>query len=314
MLLLKRMLVVPLLASVISTSPQIDMDYEGAVDIYTGAPSQGTTSSEVQAVMLPDGSVYDRPTHMFVYTPAGTDGTISVSAASGMITTQMVQMTVSENVTAKLYKNGKELTDADYSRIEEPGKYSVTVLNRDGEQQVMTFTIVGEKTGKISNYTMPSGFTVQSVTVGNGASPVLNQKNVDLSQDGAYNITYRCDATGIDYNLIVEIDHTPPSVTFEGLKDGIARGPVTMTGLEEGDTVSVQIDGDKANAPSDNVFRSVGRYKVTVTDDAGNSVKENFQIRLYSNLQGILFGLLTVAVIAAAGIYMYISRKKLRVR
>ena len=314
MLLLKRMLVVPLLASVISTSPQVDMDYEGAVDIYTGAPAQGTTSSEIQAVMLPDGSIYDRPTHMFVYTPPNSDGTISCSVASGMITTQTVQMTASEGVSAKLYLNGKEVTDADFSKIETPGKYSVTCTNRDGEQQVLTFTIVAEKTGKISNYTMPSGFTVQSVTAGNGSTPVLNQRNVDLSQDGAYNVTYRCEATGIDYNLIVEIDHTPPAVTFEGLKDGIARGPVTMTGLEEGDTVNVQIDGDPASAPSDGIFRSVGKYKVTVVDDAGNSVTENFQIRLYSNLQGILFGILTVAVIAAAGIYMYISRKKLRVR
>ncbi len=314
MLLLKRLLVVPLLASVISTTPQVDMDYEGAVDIYTGAPSQGTASAEVQAVMLPDGSIYDRPTHMFVYTPAGTDGTISVSVASGMITTQTVQMTVSEGISAKLFKNGKELPDADYSKIEEPGKYSVTVLNRDGEQQVMTFTIVSEKTGKISVYTMPSGFTVQSITAGGGVSPVLSQSSVDLSKDGAYNITYRCEATGIDYNLIVEIDHTPPEVEFEGLKNGIARGPVTITGLEKGDTVKVQIDGESSKAPSDNIFRSIGRYKVTVVDDAGNSLSENFQIRLYSNLQGILFGLLTVAVIAAAGIYMYVSRKKLRVR
>ena len=53
---------------------------------------------------------------------------------------------------------------------------------------------------------------------------------------------------------------------------------------------------------------------MTVTDDAGNSIVESFEIQFYLNYQGLLFGLLFLAVIGAAIAYMVWSRKNLRVR
>lgn len=68
------------------------------------------------------------------------------------------------------------------------------------------------------------------------------------------------------------------------------------------------------NLSNDHVIRSPGKYVVTVTDDAGNSVTEKFEIKFYLNEQGWIFGLLILTIIVMAIVYMIMSKKKLRVR
>ena len=68
------------------------------------------------------------------------------------------------------------------------------------------------------------------------------------------------------------------------------------------------------NLSKDYVIRSPGKYVVTVTDDAGNSVSEKFEIKFYLNEQGWFFGLLILTIIVLAVVYMIMSKKKLRVR
>ena len=117
-----------------------------------------------------------------------------------------------------------------------------------------------------------------------------------------------------NFGLKLVIDHTPPQVVFEGVENGEARGPVKITGLEKSDTIELTRDGKKVSFSLDNTLRSPGDYVAIITDDAGNSVTEKFTIGMYLNYQGLLFGLLAIAVIAAAAIYMYLARKRLKVR
>lgn len=304
---------VPLVASLYIT-PEVNMDYSGEVSPFNGAPIEDSQAAQTQLVKLSDGSTYDRDTHTFAYTVSDYHEDVTSTVANGMVVTEPVAIEIPEDMAAKLYSFGKEVTDVDYSNIDTPGSYSLVVTGVESEQQVLYFDIVNSKTGRITSYKLPNGFSILSVSIDDVTQAPNYSGIIDMTREGSYKISYKCTATGITYNLNLEVDHTPPDVQFEGVNGSIARGPVTITGLQEGDTVKVIFDGEEATAPSNGVMKAVGRYSVTVFDDAENSVTKEFTIRMYLNIQGGIFIALAVILIVAAFVYMYVSRKKLRVR
>ncbi len=304
---------VPLVASLYVT-PEVNMDYSGEVNPFNGAPIEESQSAQTQLVKLPDGSTYDRDAHTFAYTVSDYQEDVTCTVANGMATTGTVSIVIPDDMAAKLYSFGKEVTDVDYSNIDTPGSYSLVVTGVESEKQVLYFDIVNDKTGRLTSYTLPNGFSIVSVSIDDVTQAPNYSRIIDMQKEGRYEISYKCTATGITYNLNVEVDHTPPDVQFEGVSGSIARGPVKIVGLQDEDTVKVIFNGESVSAPSNGVIGTVGKYTVTVFDDAENSVTKEFTIRMYLNIQGGIFIALAVILIVAAGVYMYVSRKKLRVR
>ncbi len=292
----------------------VDFDYQGELDIYSGTPIDSEETNVQQTVSLADGGLYNRETGMFSYPVPGSGQSVYSSVADGMITADSVALAYDEGLTVKLYRSGEEITDTDISSVKEPGDYSLVVYGTDVEQQMLEFTIVPEKTGAVSFYKLPLGFDLTSLMVEGEERDITDVSRADMSSDGEYYINYHCNLTDIDYTLHVFIDHTPPAVTYEGVNEGAASGPVTITGTEGSDTVLVMKDGERITTPSDGVLTTPGSYEVTVTDDAGNSVTERFELLFYLNLQAGLFAVLFCLVIGAAVGYMIWSRNKLRVR
>ncbi len=311
--LLSKLVMLPFIATVL-VSPEVNIDYSGSVSPYDGSPVAEESEIVAKSVQLPDGSTYDRDSHTFNYSVSGYQGQVSSTVCNGMIVTDSVTITLPEEMDAILYCKGKEATDVDLAEITEPGSYSLVVSGQETDKQVLSFDIVSEKTGQITSYTLPEGFVIQTVEKDDVMQAPNYSRTVDLSAEGAYDIAYRCTSSGINYSLRVEIDHTLPTVEFVGINGSVANGPVTITGLAETDTVKVIFNDEEVNAPSNGVLRSVGSYRVTVFDDAGNSVSKDFTIRMYLNVQGIIFVALIVAVFIGVGVYMYVSRKRLRVR
>ncbi|MBE5918907.1 MAG: hypothetical protein E7272_03595 [Pseudobutyrivibrio ruminis] len=313
MFLLSRLVLLPIMATVL-VSPNVNIDYEGSVSPYDGSPVEQEEITQVQFVKIPDGSTYDRNSHTFNYSVAGYDEPVISTVANGMIVTDSVSVTVPNDMEAVLYRDGEKLTGVDMAEIKDTGSYSLVAAGLESNKQVLSFDIVGSKTGKISSYTLPEGFTIQSVMI-DGATQAPNySRTVDLSKEGDYAITYRCTSTAVNYNLNVYIDHTPPEVEFEGLKGRVANGPVKITGMQDDYYVTVIFNNEEVKAPSNGELRTVGDYMVTVYDDAQNSVTKEFTIRMYLNMQGGIFVGLAIILIASAGTYMYVSRKRLRVR
>ena len=292
----------------------VDMDYEGEVDIYTGKPSSSEESSDRQSIALADGSLYDTDLEMFIYTAPNSNLTVTSSVADGMITTDPVSLEVDSSLSSVLYLDGKEDSDIDYKKIDKEGKYALVVTGAGIDQQILSFTIVPKKTGSINSYKLPLGFDLKELHISGKEETFKDVSVVDMSQNGDYVITYHCNLTGKDYGLSVTIDHDPPDVTLDGVKDGYARGPVTVKDYSKDDTFSVLLNGEDYKFPEDDTLTLPGKYELTITDDAGNTVTETFEIKFYLNYQGLLFGILFLAVIAAAIGYMIWSRKKLRVR
>lgn len=293
-----------------------DLDYEGEIDIYSGLPvSDAAADAAQQTVSVSDGVTYDRSAHMFSYMIPDQSGVIQSSVADGMITTESVSIVLPSGFSADLYRNGDKTEDLDYTAINQIGSYTLVVTGPEAQYQLLSFQIVAEKTGAVNVFEMPAGFQLTKVVLNGEPQRVAMTNSVDMATEGSYQITYRCAAIGIDYNLNITVDHTPPQVVLNGIgADGYARNPVSISGISAVDSAVLTRDDNKIKMPHGNTIKSPGKYKLIVTDDAGNVFSKEFTILFYLNMQGLIFTLLAVGVAAAVGIYMYISNKRLKVR
>ena len=293
-------------------SPEADFDYEGPIDMFTKSPVSETAGQDLtQRVNVSDGSVYDRASGFYIY--AVDNGSVSVSVADGMIVVGDVFLTKSENANVKLYKDGEAVDDFP-GLINVPGSYAIISGDMGSDGQIMGFRVLNGVTGAISQYNMPRGFSVQSVVV-NGEDVFYDYGVVDMTTEGTYDVNYICSDNGISYYLHVVIDHTPPQVTFEGLdENNRAKGPVTITGLQEGDRVSVLSGNETKKLNSKSQIAESCDYRVIVSDEAGNYIEKQFKIVVYLNLQAwMLLGLALILIVGMAAA-LTVTRRRLRVR
>ena len=305
----------PLRASAV----EMDMDYEGEIDIATGLPvtaSSETAPESQQTVNVTGNVTYDRKTHLFGYPVPDKNATVYSSVADGMITTERVSLEIPDGMSVSVYYNGEELRDTDLTQLEKKGTYAVVASGSDTKDQLFSFTIAAQKTGAVSIFEVPDGFQLTKLVLNGDAKKVQGAASINMADDGDYQIGYRCVSSGVTYNLNLVVDHTPPQVTFDGVTNGMASGPVSIKGLEKNDQLQIERNGAEfeLNFTFDNVLDTPGEYRVLVTDDAGNTLTESFRIRFYLNFQGVIFTLLAAAVVIGVIVYMYISRKKLKVR
>ena len=292
-------------------------DDEVRLDPFTGLPvdESGTIAyddANQSRKEVANGIYYDYTYGSYVY-PIGT-GLIEITSnvADGMIVNEPVIINVPTELMTVLYQDGNEVA-FEGNTVKSPGEYTL-MASVDGTQKtVMSFTIISSATGRIEGYNMPSGFHVKSATC-DGQDIQWTTRYVPMSLEGVYSIEYACDRTDINYFLNVRVDHTPPQVVLEGVKeDGKARGPVTITGLTESDRVAITKDGEEFKTISNKLTQS-GKYRVIVTDNADNRVTYDFTIMIYLDVNGIAFFIIIAAVIGAVVAYILIQRKNLKVR
>ena len=296
------------------STTQIDINYEGPLDPFTGEPLTREDAASATTVIT-NGSSYDFNRNMFVYALPGGSGELYSTVADGMVTTQQVTLSYDEESAVRVYRDGVEIEKPFAAPLTLFGSYSVAVDGNDTQTQLLGFTIVGKKTGELSAYHMPSGFMLTNVAFNKEYLTVTDTSEVELKEEGEYAIAYRCASTGIVYNLDLQIDHTPPAFTLEGVENGLARGPVTVVGVENSDMVSMTFNGESDDyKQTGGKLTMPGEYTLTVTDDAGNSVTEEFTILMYLNAQGLWFGILFLAVLVAAIAYVIVTRKRLRIQ
>lgn len=297
------------------SAAKADIDYQGEIDPFSGEPVKTDSSvTENQTVALNGGIIFDAKTRMYSYAVSGGSYYINSSVPNGMVTTGSVKLEIPEEISAVIYRDGEPDEDIETSSIKQKGSYAVVVEDENSKQQILKFNIISERTGALNSYQLPDGFFISSVKIDNEQQKIVNRKVADLSKEGEYNITYRCEAIGVDYVLKISVDHTPPVLVLDGVENGKARNPVTVTGIEKSDNVKALYNEEKFSLKDGGVITSPGSYTITVTDNAGNAVTEKFVIEFYLNEQGWIFGLLIVVIAAATAVYMVMSRKRLRVR
>lgn len=290
----------------------IDMNYVGQLNSFTGMPTYRSGADENTQVYLSESISYDRDTGMFLYSAPGVAQCVSATVMDGMITTRQVSIEAPAGLTVELYRDG-ELDDQVLSQIEEPGSYALNVMSpTNGASTVLHFTIISDCSGKVELYRMPTDFLVTKLTL-NGEETEFNSTMVDFSQEGDYEVVYLCYPTGVSYSLDVTVDHTPPEMTISGVKeDGTARGPVSISLSEDVVAASIYFEGTQQKF-SEQVTQT-GHYEVLAMDEAGNSATAEFTIMLYLNTTSIVFLALVLFLTAILAVYLIRYRKKMRVR
>lgn len=311
---MKKIFIFSLLAAILLSTAAMASDgsYSTVVDSFTGEPVDSASDAAPDAghVTLSESSWYDLDNHAFVY-QLSSGGLVYSSVAKGIATTGSVYLSATQGVEMLLYRDGYKVDVANGAEISEVGAYVLNVANGGNDEQVLTFTILNSVTGVMNTLLMPENFVVDEVYL-NDELQDYEAFSVDLSEEGTYRIIYLCRPTRIRYNLDIRVDHTPPVLALENVVDGVAKGPVDLTDLEPGVSISIVHDGETM-AYTEQLQES-GAYRITLWDAAGNSTVYNFAIQVYFNVSSIVFFLLIVGVLLIAMIYMIRSRRKLRVR
>ena len=253
--------------------------------------------------------IYDNATGRYIYI---TDlGRVEATVMDGMIVTGTVSVAAENSLPVTLYKDGERQEQSDMTALADSGYYVLQYTDNDGiPQTILEFTIVSSLTGKIDHYTLPTGFAVTSASRNGEELPTASE--IDMEKEGSYRIAYECQRTGVNYELDVDIDHTPPALALEAVKDGVARGPVDISDLEPGATVYMTLDGSQYNY-RERLTRS-GDYEIWVFDEAGNYTKYEFTIMVYLDGNGYAFVGIVLLLILGVAVYMMVEKKRLRVR
>lgn len=282
-----------------------EMELEGT----TGIPQQGEDSVQAMRVAVGDGIVYDYDRMMYGY--AVGQAYLYSNVIDGMIVQGNVEISHDDGVEYTVYRESEPLDTQDSSQIVAPGSYTVMTGDEGFEKKLFSFRIIGTAISEPLSYALPSGCIASSMQI-DGEEALTNNRVFDFSQEGNYLISYQCVRNNQAYSMDFTVDHTAPVLTFDGVENKKARGEVTIQGMEEGDQLEIHLDGEVISSRT--TLTQPGQYQVKVADKAGNASVYSFYILFYLNAGGISAGAIVGVVILALVIYLFIARKRLRVR
>lgn len=290
----KKTLIVLMIAATLLTS------LTGSAFAAFGGPSDSRISV--------GNNEYDQDQRKFVYRVNTQE--VLTNLPDGIATTGSFSATVPDGVAARLFRDGLEVPGADLTAVTEPGRY--ILMFGDNNSNSLKFTILPEVTGMLREFTLPSGFTLTSVTRDGEAVELGSSYIADLTQEGRYVIQYGSEKADLKYTLGITVDHTAPTLKLEAVQDGYAAGPVDISDLEQNTQISILLN-DAPLTYSKELTKS-GTYQITLKDEAGNTTTYHFVIRVYFNFNTFAFLFILVGVLVALTVYLVLSRKKLRIR
>lgn len=217
-----------------------------------------------------------------------------------------VTVKADENVTVSVTKNGEAFTYELGKEITEPAKYTVKVTDAIGNTSEFSFTIVEAEVGKFDQeIDNVAGF--EKVLV-NGAEATLDRGSLILTESGTYEVAIV--ANGVSRTFTVTVDATAPSISLNGVENGgETKDAVIIGDLSEDASVKVTKDGEEIAYKLGDEITEPGEYKVTVTDEIGNTAEYNFTIKAGLN-GGIIALIVIVSLLVVGGVVVFILKKK----
>lgn len=287
------------------------------VDSFSGLPEdvldEYVENDIPYSAYVKDNCYFDAGAQVYVFAAKGQTEAIKCSVADGMVVKTPVKISVMQGMDPKLYLNGKLLENPDLENISGKGSYVLRLGEGDNGESILSFKIIGDYSN-MEYFNAPEGFAVESVTYnGNLSSYALNE--VDLSKEGNVRISYVCSSNGVKYELETNIDHTAPVLELEELNEKFqARGPVDISEIENEPNFGARIVKDGEEIPYTGILTQSGQYSVDVCDEAGNISSYVFTILIYLNVSSLLFIIGVALLIVFLIVYVFVSRKKLRIR
>ena len=212
-----------------------------------------------------------------------------------------VVATSHEILTTQLTKNGEKVDYALGSAITAIGDYTLVLTDALGNNEVITFRIINPLVQEFThNFDDIEGFGGVLV---NGADKRLNYGTLELFDDGNYEVGVI--VGGKTYNFAVTVDNTAPVLTLNGVENGGGtKESVTLSDLSEKATMKVYLNDTEIKYELGAELTELGKYRVVLTDEAGNETTYEFEI-LYK-MNGGAIALIIIGILAICGIVLAI--------
>lgn len=172
------------------------------------------------------------------------------------------------------------------------------------------FTILRNPTGRLEIVNAPSDFIISGVTMSGQELERESDNMYVMKKDGIYEFILSCkDDENIKYTFSVERDTKKPKLNItEGALEGLTHESVEWNCLNSEDEVKVKYNYKEVTM-SENKVSGYGVYKITVTNNSGNTQVYSFRILPKHDTNSVLAViLLSMLGVAAAG-YLVLSKK-----
>ncbi|MBR2321528.1 MAG: hypothetical protein IKA57_05265, partial [Clostridia bacterium] len=206
-----------------------------------------------------------------------------------------------EVLTTELIKDGEKKDYALGSAITEIGDYTLVLTDMLGNNDVISFRIIQPIVQEFThNFDDIEGFGGVLV---NGEDKRLNYGTLELFEDGNYEVGVI--VGGKTYNFAVTVDGTAPALTLNGVENGgETKESVTLSDLSEKATMKVYLNDTEIEYEIGQELTELGKYRVVLTDEAGNVAEYEFEI-LYK-MNGGAIALIVIGVLVILGIILAI--------
>jgi len=238
----------------------------------------------------------------------------------GMVLNGSVVFTPDENIRYELYKDGEEVDYEPGEYISDPGAYIMIPVIDNLEYEnfyrnnrpLFHFRILAGDTKELSLFPAPDCMTIEAVRYefeDVTDSVMISPREAMLSEDGTWEIDLKSMAGTVTTTVvrdtqtpIVSIETQPNLAKIEYLSDDIVNAVITNGSeiVSEGELIQ------KVTKP--------GRYRITLTDDAGNVSYYDFVVQYRINGYAILAIVIVFALIGAVLIFVRRAQTKVRVR
>lgn len=217
-----------------------------------------------------------------------------------------VTVTANEEVTLALTKNGEVVEYKLGEALTEPAAYVLTVTDALGNKAEMSFTIVEPLVKKFEyNFDNMPGF--EKVLV-NGEEKRLNYGTLELFEDGTYEVGVV--VNGKSYTFTVTVDGTAPTLKLNGVENGgTTTGEVVLSEPSETADIKVYRGEEEIEYKLGETISEEGEYRVTVTDECGNTASYTFTIEAGTNWTLIVL-LVVLGLLIAGGVAVFFIRRK----
>jgi hypothetical protein len=243
---------------------------------------------------------YVRTYEMFGFSGDG-QPLFMLSVPNGGVSTETVTFAiVSREVSVEdIYLNAERQDDLTQREFSKPGSYLLNLRIGAFSSYWLTFRVLPYLDCTMTFLPLPDGVTCLS-----SSDAVLTRTTLCLPRDGAYQLRFSCAASGADmvWDQTLVRDTTLPGVCFsENVGSGQVHRKMRVTALSPDAELTVYRD-DLPQFRFDGSFEEDGRYRVVVSDRAGNTQELLFSIyqleRFFLTGAGLI-GLLVVLFIVS---------------
>lgn len=241
---------------------------------------------------------------MFGFSTDG-EALFMLSVPNGGVSTEAVNLAlVSEDVfVEEVYFNAKKQSDATQRTFSEPGSYLIKLRVSISSEYWLAFRVLSSADCAMTFWPLPDGISCLSSSDAQLAGTTLY-----LPRDGTYRLHLSCRAFDSEKNWVesLERDTTLPGVCFsESVSSGRVRRRMRVTALSPDARITVYLD-DLPQPLFDGSFAEDGRYRVIVSDRAGNTQEFLFALyqfdKLFLTLAGLVGALCVALVLSKKGL------------